>query len=76
MLTIAELLQTVGGIALPPDPDRTAMEAEVLIEAPYQHLNILRYVCNLEHSPDGPHVYSLDSEVDAERALFVELLLR
>ena len=74
LLTLAELLQTVREIALAPDPGRTAMEAEVLIEALYQHLDIQRYVCNLEHSIDDPHVYSLDNEVDAEEALFVELL--
>ena len=73
LITLAELLQTVGDIVLPPDPHRTSMEAEVLLETEYQHLDMQRYVCSLEHATRDPHVYSLDNEVNAEEALFLEL---
>ena len=43
LLSLAEVLQTIGGIAVPPDPARTAADTELLLEAQYQHLEILRY---------------------------------
>ena len=32
LLTLAEILQTIGGIVLPPDLERTAAQAELLLE--------------------------------------------
>ena len=42
LLTLAELLQTLGGIAVPADPERTAAQTELLLESLYQGLDIQR----------------------------------
>ena len=68
LLSLAELLQTIGGVALPPDPARTAADAELLLEAHYQTLDIWRYKCTLQTGGDEVHTYTLDEEVDAEAA--------
>ena len=73
LLTIAELLQTVGGIAIPPDPDRAAAQTELLLESHYQHLEILRYTCTVEPAAPEVHVFHLDNEVNAEISLAREL---
>ena len=66
LLSLAEVLQTIGGIAVPPDPARTAADTELLLEAQYQHLEILRYTCTLETAADEVHMYSLELGVHAE----------
>ena len=53
LLTLAELLQTVGGIEVPLDPSRTVAQTEVLIESFFQDLEILRMVCTLEPAAPG-----------------------
>ena len=32
LLSIAEILQTIGGVAIPDDPERTAAQTELLLE--------------------------------------------
>ena len=32
LLSIAEILQTIGGVAIPDDPERTAAHTELLLE--------------------------------------------
>ena len=73
LLTLAELLQTLGGLALPDDPDRTAGQTELLLEAHYQILEVKRFVCTLETAAEGVHMYSLEDEVDAEAAFASEV---
>ena len=73
LLSIAELLQTIGGVPLPADPARTAAQTEVLLESNYEHLEILRYSCVLEPAAPDTHVYTLENEVHAEVALALEL---
>ena len=73
LLTIAELLQTIGGVEVPHDPERTAAATEVLLEAQYQNLTLKRFVCNLEPAADTVHLYTLSDEVHAEEALALEL---
>lgn len=72
LLTIAEILQACG-FALPPDPERTAATAELLLEAQYANLDIARFVCVLEEQAEEVHVYKLEDEVNAEAALALEL---
>ena len=68
LLTLAELLQTLGGIAVPADPDRTAAQTELLLESLYQGLDIQRIKCTLEPGAPDVHIYSLDDAVPAEAA--------
>ena len=72
LLTIAELLQTCG-FTLPPDPDRSAATAELLMEAHYQNLEVQRFVCTVEPGAPQVHMYSLDEGENAEAVLAVEL---
>ena len=72
LLTIAEILQAAG-FAVPPDPERTAAATELLLEAQYEDLEILRYSCALDEDADEVHVYRLSDEVNAEAALACEL---
>ena len=72
LLTIAEILQACG-FALPPDPERTAATAELLLEAQHANLDIARFVCVLEEQAEEVHVYKLEDEVNAEAALALEL---
>ena len=73
LLTLAELLQTLGGIVVPPDPDRTAADLELLLEAHYQDLEVMRYNCTVEPAANEVHMYSLDTGVHAESALAMGL---
>ena len=68
LLTPAEILQTIGEVHLPPNPDRTAAETEVLLESMYQNLELLRFKCTQEHAAPEVHMYTLHDEVDAETA--------
>ena len=52
LLTIAELLQQLGGPVVPADPERTAAQTEILIEQGYELLEITRLQCSAE--PDAP----------------------
>ena len=72
LLTLAELLQTVGGIDVPLDPTRTAAQTEVLIESFFQDLEILRMVCSVEPAAPGVHIYSLGQDVNAEAAFALD----
>ena len=72
LLTLAELVQTVGGIDVPPDPSRTVAQTEVLIESFFQDLEILRMVCTLEPAAPGVHIYSLGQDVNAEAAFALD----
>ena len=72
LLTLAELLQTVGGIEVPIDPNRTVAQTEVLIESFFQDLEILRMVCTLEPAAPGVHIYSLGLDLNAEAAFALE----
>ena len=72
LLSIAEILQSLG-FALPPDPDRTTAETELLLEPQYLQLTIRRCTCTLVTEAPQVHVYSLTDEVDAEHALALEL---
>ena len=73
LLTLAELLQTLGGFVVPPDPDRSAADLELLLEAHYQGLEVMRYKCTLELAAGEVHMYSLDLGVHAETALSMDL---
>ena len=68
LLTLAELLQTLGGIVVPADPERTAAHTELLLESLYQGLDIQRIKCTLELGAPDVHIYSLDDVVPAEAA--------
>ena len=72
LLTLAELLRTVGGIEVPLDPNRTVAQTEVLIESFFQDLEILRMVCTLEPAAPGVHIYSLGLDLNAEAAFALE----
>jgi hypothetical protein len=73
LLTPAEILQTIGGVALPPDPERTAAHTELLLESHYQNLELLRFTCTLEPAAAQVHMYSLDLQGNAEAAFSMEL---
>ena len=68
LLTLAELLQTLGGIVVPADPERTAAETELPLESLYQDLHIQRMKCTLEPAANEVHIYTLDDAVPAEAA--------
>ena len=74
LLNCAEILQTIGGCALPVDPDRSAADTEILFEARYQNLEISRYEPHVEPDADEVHMYSLQNEDNAEHALTLELV--
>ena len=73
LLTLAELLQTLGGIAVPADPERTAAQTELILESLYQDLDIQRLKCTLEPAAPEVHMYCLDDAVPAEAAFCNEL---
>ena len=73
LLTVAELLHTCG-VAVPPDPVRTAADTELLFEASFEHLDLQRFVGAMETAAADVHTYSLSEEVNAEAAFAVELL--
>ena len=68
LLTLAEILQTIGEVHLPPSTDRTAAETELLLESHYQNLELLRFRCTQEHAAPEVHMYTLHDEADAETA--------
>ena len=72
LLTIAELLQTLGGFVLPADPARTAADTELLLERKYMDLGITRFNVTVEPEAPEVHVYRMDDENDAEAALLAE----
>ena len=72
LMSMAELLQTIGVIHLPPDPERTAATTELLLEAHLQDLEILRFSCVVEPAAPEVHTYSLGPEVLAEAAFALE----
>ena len=72
LLSIAELLQTIGGVAVPADPERTAAQTEILLETLYQDLEILRFTCTVEPAADV-HMYTLGMQVNAELAFSMEV---
>ena len=59
LLTLAEILQTIGGVHLPPNAERAAAETELLLESHYQNLEVLRFRCTHEHAAPGVHMYTL-----------------
>ena len=73
LLSLAELLQTIGGVEVPADPERTAAATELLLESHYQHLEVLRFTCTLEVAAPEVHVYSLEEQGNAEAAMALEL---
>ena len=73
LLTIAELLQQLGGgPVLPEDTARTAAETELLLERRYMDLEITRFKCSVEPEAPDVHVYTLEDEDNAEVALVSE----
>ena len=72
LLIIAELLQCLGCV-LPPGPDRPPATTELLLEAHYQQVKIVRATCTIEPEVPEQHCYSLSDEVDAEEAMALEL---
>ena len=73
LLSLAEVLHTIGGVELPADPGRTAAATELLLESHYQHLELLRFTCTLEVAAQEAHVSSLEEEGNAEAAMALEL---
>ena len=73
LLTLAELLQTLGENVVPHDPDRTAADQELLLEAQYQDLEVMRYTCTVEPAVEEVHMYTLGIGVHAETALSMAL---
>ena len=71
LLNVAELLQALG-VVVPPDPERSAADTELLLEQQYQHLSITRYTCNVDEDAAEVHVYRLSDEEDAEEAFLRE----
>ena len=62
LLNVAELLQTLGVVVLPPDPDRSSADSELLYEMAYKDLNLQKYKCSVEPG-SGVHLYTLEDEV-------------
>ena len=72
LMSMAELMQTIGVIRLPHDPERTAATTELLLEAHLQDQEILRFSCDVEPEAPQVHTYSLGPEVLAETAFALE----
>ena len=73
LLTLAEILQTIGGVNLPPNAERTAAETELLLESHYQNLELIRFRCTHEHAAPRVHMYTLHDEAHAETAYCMSL---
>ena len=73
LLTMAELLQTIGGTDAIDDTSMTAAGKEVSLERLYETLEIVRYHGTVEPNAPDLHMYRLDNEVDAEEALLLSL---
>ena len=69
LMTIAELLLALGGIALPADPGRTAAETELLLERRYAELDIIRFACAIVPEAPDVHVFQLEDQGNAEVAM-------
>ena len=69
LMSIAEIIQGVGGLALHADHDRTAAHTEIILEAGYQDMELMRFSCSIVPAADDPHVYHLHDEIAAESAL-------
>ena len=61
LLNVAEVLQSLGVVALPPDPNRTSAESELLYELAYRDLEVRKYRCTVEPAA-GVHLYELGDE--------------
>ena len=73
LLSIAEVLQTLGRVPLPVDPDRTAAETELLLESQYEHLEVLRFKCTVEPGAPESHVFHLGEDMNAEAAMALDV---
>ena len=73
LLTLAEILQTIGGVHLPPHAERTVAETELLLESHYQNLEIIRFECTHEPAAPDVHMYTLHDEAHAETAYCMSL---
>ena len=73
LLSIAEVLQTIGAIIVPPDPARTAAQTELLYESQYEHLDVMRFSCIPVPAAPETLVFHMEGEVNAEAALAMEL---
>ena len=71
LLNLAEILQVLG-FALPPDPDRSAAESELLLEEHFQHLQVTRHRCVEDPEAAEVHTYLLSDQENAEEALVLE----
>jgi hypothetical protein len=72
LLTLADLLQTIGGATLLPDPERTAATTALLLEIQFQDTKMLRSDCTLEPAAPDVHMYALEKGVVAEAAFALE----
>ena len=72
LLTTAELVQTCG-MALAANPERTAAQTELLLEAAYQTLDLRRFTGILEAEAPEVHTYSLIAEDSADAAYAAEV---
>ena len=73
LLSLAELLQTIGGVAVPADPERSSAETELLLESRYQTLDLERFTIALETGAPEVHMYSMDIGVPTEAAVAIEV---
>ena len=73
LLTLAEILQTIGGVHLPPNAERTVAETELLLESHYQNLELIRFRCTHEPAAPQVHMYTLHDEAHAETAYCMSL---
>ena len=73
LLTLAELIQTIGGAHVPIDPGRSAAETELLLESQLRNMQVTRYTPILEPGAPVNHTNSLEDEMDAEHAYFLEV---
>ena len=71
LLNLAEILQVLG-FALPPDPDRSAAQTELLLEEHYQRLHATRHTCSEDTEAGEVHVYRLTDPEHAEEAMLLE----
>ena len=72
LLTIAEILQALGGVHVDPDPSRAASDTELLFEALYENIDIRRLACRDEPEAPRVHTFEVDGEIHAEAALAEE----
>ena len=58
---------------MPIDPGRTAAETELLLESQLRNMQVTRYTCILEPGAPVNHTNSLEEEMDADHAYFLEV---